>query len=151
MKFYNSNIIQSESISTARSCRDECRPYAAQGYTADNIFILALSTVRRAIMSYYASSAIKILGVQTLNTRVTSHALVTRRRSAQTSQLVYQTREGKERGREGITLLIFSALTDIQRTEDNTKEGCLCFPPEMPELSTALILNPERLKEHKRG
>lgn len=102
-------------------------------------------------MSYYASSAIKILGVQTLNTRVTSHALATRRRSAQTSQLVYQTREGKERGREGITLLIFAALTDIQRTEDNTKEGCLCFPPEMPELSTALILNAERLKEYKRG
>lgn len=147
MKFYDLHIIWSESISTASSCRNEYRPYTARAFTADNIFILALSTVHKAIMSYYASSAIKILGVQTLNTRVTSHALATHWRSAQTSKLVYQTRE---RGREGITLLICSVLTDIQRTEDNTKEGCLCFAPKMPELSTALILKTERLKGHKR-
>lgn len=99
VKFYDSHIIWSESISTTKSCRDEYHPYTARAFTADNIFILALSTVRRAIMSYYASSAIKILGVQTLNTRVTSHALTTHWRSAQTSQLVYQTRErGKEKG-----------------------------------------------------
>lgn len=152
MKFYDSHITRSESISTARSRRDEYWPYTAEAFTADNIFILALSTVRRAIMSYYASSAIKILGVQTLNTRMTSHALTTHWRSAQTSQLVYQTREwGKARGREGITLLICSVLTDIQHTKDNTKEGCLCVAPEMPKLSTALILKPERLKGHKRG